>query len=471
MFVKSIDFEEILDKSSVKLTETGNIFEVMFCYRKSKGSDVRKLSNDCYYQIRDFLNPRKDEVPYSEFNYNVDISTGEVFFDTFSKNKDFCYKNGTFYPVKHYKKTSNRFQSINELRRTFKKVRNIINCNVVDIEKCKFCTLTYAENMTDTKRLCDDFRKFNQRFKRYVFNKFGMKYEYIAIAEPQGRGAWHMHIIYIFDGKAPYIHYTEYNRIWGLGAVDLQAFKNVDNVGAYFSAYLSNIALDGNSEFDANLSNNKIITKGKGRNKKRFVKGGRLSMYPTKFNILRTSRGIKRPVVEEMSYSDAKNIISSFIPPDEKLENFCTFRNGIEVHVKSQNDFYNKIFYEYYNVVRKSKKKPFKVISSDEKSYVYKYDKKKDAFTARKKIIYPDIKKPDDSYSWKYIIDGSEFAKMVCDAELNKKYKNILINYDIDSKIGYKEFSADKENIKNICDEIFNNWLSDCTVIGEGVTS
>lgn len=434
------DFEEIADKSIVKLTESGNIFEIMSCYRKSNGSDVRKLSNDYYYLKRDYINNNKMSDVISSFDYTVDKSTGEVFFNTLSKDKKYCCKDSVFYPVRSYKKTTNRFQSVNELRRTFKKIRNIINCNVTDLKRCKFCTLTYKENMTDTKKLCDDFRKFNQRFKRYIFNTFHQKYEYIAIAEPQGRGAWHMHIIYIFDSKAPFIHYSVYSRIWGLGFVDLRELRNVDNVGAYFSAYLSNIALDKNSEFDCNLSKKEIISKGRGKNKKRLIKGGRLSMYPTKFNILRTSRGIKRPVIDEMLYSEAKKVISSYIPDDKQLEDCCTFRNSIEIHVNDKEGFYNKIFYEFYNVKLKGKGKALKPV-----------------------IKLP----PDKDYPFRYLNEHYDFAKMIKDYNLVQKYKNILVNYDLECDKGYKEFENDTEHIHKLCDNIISDWFNECTVIND----
>ena len=353
----SIPFEQISDSSPVKLTECGSIFEVMSQIHKSKGNDVRKLSSDTYYRLRDRVSFGSIDDFYS-CGFSVS-SDGEV-----ANSKTHVIKKGFVYPVRFYKRTSNRFQSPNELRRTFKKIRNIINCNTADLSRCKFCTLTYKENMTDTKKLCEDFRRFNQRFKRYVNKNFGMKYEYIAIAEPQARGAWHMHIIYIFDGKAPYIHYSEYSRIWGLGYVDLKAMPDNDNIGAYFSAYLSNLVVDDGFETSFNLARKDVTVK----NNKKFIKGGRLSMYPAKFNILRTSRGIKRPVIDEMDYAGAKKVISSHISPKlhKTVEECCTYRNCVLINVdigdNGDKSYTNTIWYEYYNVSRKGRNSPHKVI-------------------------------------------------------------------------------------------------------------
>jgi len=88
-------------------------------------------------------------------------------------------------------------------------------------------------------------------------------------------------------------------------------------------------------------------------------------MYPAKFNILRTSRGIKRPVIDEMDYAEAKKVISSHISPNlhKTLDDCCTYRNCVLINVDSGDKlFSNTIWYEYYNVVRKGKNSPHKVI-------------------------------------------------------------------------------------------------------------
>lgn len=51
--------------------------------------------------------------------------------------------------------------------------------------------------------------------------------------EPQGRGAWHCHLLYIFDlVKAPYIANKTLSDLWGHGFVKISKLDNVDNVGA-----------------------------------------------------------------------------------------------------------------------------------------------------------------------------------------------------------------------------------------------
>ena len=64
-------------------------------------------------------------------------------------------------------------------------MRDIINTNVVNTNNGLWVTLTYKENMQDTKKLYDDYRKFNMRFQRYLKNNNLPKCEYIVCAEPQ----------------------------------------------------------------------------------------------------------------------------------------------------------------------------------------------------------------------------------------------------------------------------------------------
>ena len=102
----------------------------------------------------------------------------------------------------------------------------------------RWITLTYAENMTDTDRLYFDFKDFNKRFQYYCKINGYSKPEYIVMMEPQGRGAWHCHLLYIWDCKAPYVANKTLRDLWGHGFVKIKKLDNCDNVGAYLTAYL-----------------------------------------------------------------------------------------------------------------------------------------------------------------------------------------------------------------------------------------
>ena len=293
----------------VRVKEMGNIIEVMYQEKRNNANVIKKINANQY----------------------IDTRTGEV--------KEFVH-------------IENRAQAINDVRKSLGRLRDYINTNVTDISKCKWVTLTYKENMTDTEKLYKDFRDFNKRMKYYL-SKEGYKYEYIVAMEPQGRGAWHAHMLMIFDKKAPYINNNEVMaKIWSHGFTKTKDLDgNVDNLGAYLTAYLADMELQ--ESVDAGLLNyavdgkysiseveieedGKKVTKG-------FIKGLRMVMYPPKFNIYRCSRGIKKPVISYDSEIRAQKKISAATLTSErtiKLED-------------SDSDYSNTINYRYYNKIRK----------------------------------------------------------------------------------------------------------------------
>ena len=238
----------------VKVTEMGNIIEIQAIENRNHRSVIQRLDRDTY----------------------LDKRTGEV---------------------KEVSHMTSRVQDTKSLSRSMKKLRSIINTNITDTSHVRWVTLTYAENMTDTKRLYDDFRKFNQRFQYYLTKHGYGKAEYICSIEPQGRGAWHCHILFIWSNQAPFIPNSELERIWGHGFTKITALDNVDNVGAYLTVYLSDISLDEAVETDIPVCDN---AKSKIRNDKKYIKGARLSLYPANCRLYRTSRGIKKPECEWM---------------------------------------------------------------------------------------------------------------------------------------------------------------------------
>lgn len=293
MKIEKVDDIQVTDYANVKVTTSGHIVEIMYMEKKSNGNHIVKISANEY----------------------LDKLTGEI---------------------KEYQKTDNRSQSKNELRRTFKRLRDIVNCNVTEPKNCRWVTLTYAENMTDTKKLYRDCEKFIKRL-RYRYGKF----EYIQVAEPQGRGAWHIHMVMVFDKKAPYIDNKDMSDIWGHGFTKTQKMDDNDNLGAYLSAYLGDIEIKDGQIMDFETIENCLGLPVKEVDGKKFVKGGRLHMYPTGFNIYRCSRGIKRPIVEDMCEGEIKEKVSAAT---------LTFQKTIKV---SDDDGYENIInYRYYNMKR-----------------------------------------------------------------------------------------------------------------------
>lgn len=264
--------------SLVTVTQMGKVTEVQYMSRYNDSPRTEKLSNEEY----------------------VVLSTGEI--------KE--YEN---------KKTATKNESENSVRKTMRRIRQLVQTNVTDTRKVRWITLTYRENMTDTKRLYEDFRKFNQRFSYQLVTCGISKPEYIAVAEPQRRGAWHLHILYIWDTKAPYICNDEFAKLWGHGFTKVKALHDSDNIASYLLCYLTDIEIP--SELKEYFSGDMLKEVGADNAKKSIVKGARLNMYPSNFNILRHSKNIKKPKKIKMLYKDALNFVQG-----KELKYQSTFR-------------------------------------------------------------------------------------------------------------------------------------------------
>ena len=239
-----------------------------------------------------------------------------------------------------------------QVSQSLKRLRDYINTNVVDVTKCKWITLTYAENMTNTRLLYKDFKNFMAKM-RYYFSEY--KIEYIVAMEPQGRGSWHAHLILIFDRTAPFIPNSTIERIWEHGFTVTHKLDNIDNVGAYLTAYLGDMEYN---EKNLNLLREQTTTHTRFEIKevaeiddiklntpKKFIKGGRLYLYPPKFNLYRCSRGIKAPDIIKLPYSEAIKKVGCASP---------TFTSAIKlIDNISLKPFDKTIAYEFYNTSRK----------------------------------------------------------------------------------------------------------------------
>lgn len=193
------------------------------------------------------------------------------------------------------KEQEKRIEDKSSIRKTLARLRAIINTNCEKPENIRWVTLTYAENMQDRTKLMKDFDAYRKRLERWL-KKQGIDIpEYISVAEPQARGAWHLHVIYIWQDKAPFIENAQLAQIWGHGFTKVKACENVDNIGAYFTAYLADIPI-GEREYKG--EDIKVTENEKGETKA-YIKGGRIELYPSGMNLYRTSRGIRKPQIEE----------------------------------------------------------------------------------------------------------------------------------------------------------------------------
>lgn len=297
------DNVNISTSKRVKVKKMNHIIEITDVAKKTKGN-IRKLDADTY----------------------VNLNTGEVL---------------------EYQANENRGQNADGLKKTFRKIRDLINNNFVGAASELHVTLTYAENMTDTKRLYEDFDKFYKKLKYHYGNVF----EYLSIVEPQGRGAWHHHVLLKrTDGLDLFIPHDKLTKLWGHGFTWIKSLQNVDNIGAYLSAYLGDVELD--PEKIENLdelmqgTSLEIVEKNVDGIDKKFVKGARCSLYPVGMKICRPSRGIKHPEPEEMTYEEIKEEIKRVVG--------CARPNYSKALTitDDSNNVVNVIRYENYNLKR-----------------------------------------------------------------------------------------------------------------------
>lgn len=246
--------------------------------------------------------------------------------------------------VFNYKISENRAQDESSLKDTFRKIRDLINKNFVGSANEVHLTLTYKENMVDAKKLYSDFEKFWKKVK-YAY---GEDMDYMTVVEPQGRGAWHCHVLIRHNGLDKlFMPSNEVEKLWGHGFVKLKSLKDVDNIGAYLSAYLGDVELTPKTIYDVGINNilevKEVLVDGK---KKKFIKGGRLHMYPSGMNLYRHSKGIVPPDIVEMLYQDIKKIVGCLRP---NYSQTLTITDDLPF----QKAILNQVTYEYYNTKRK----------------------------------------------------------------------------------------------------------------------
>ena len=203
----------------------------------------------------------KSNVQWIDADHYIDLKTGEI------KEAEHSVSRGDK-------------MSVHQLRRSFREMRGIINTNFAGVNGEKnesLITLTYHENMTDPLRLYCDLEKFIKKLKYHVG-----KIKYVTAVEPQGRGAWHAHILCKQLEPGALVDKALINKLWEHGIiVDVETLEEVDNVGAYLTAYLSNTP-------DQEGVNGKAVGKA-------VKKGNRLHMYPRGMHVYRASRNCDKP--------------------------------------------------------------------------------------------------------------------------------------------------------------------------------
>lgn len=228
--------------------------------------------------------------------------------------------------IKYYKKTETRNQNPNELRKSFKQLRRLINYNFCAGNNEKHITLTYGKLQKDYKQVNKDFRNWWKLIKKHF-----PSLEYICVTEYQASGSIHLHILVKdIDNEDLPLEQTLVNETWTKGFSEVTEIKNVSNLGAYFSARFTDIDLKEDIQNDENTS-------------KLILKGARLKYYKTGQKIFTTSRGIVRnkghTVTEEELEEIAKE--AKLVYADSKIIS--------KLDSKGKEYIVNKITYQQFN--------------------------------------------------------------------------------------------------------------------------
>ena len=292
----------INNNSYVTLTMMNDIFEIQYMEKSNFTNNIQKLDADRY----------------------VILDTGEI---------------------KEFDKSENRSENKNSLNQTMKKLRYLINANFSGKPNELWITLTFADSLL-ARNANAVYLYFNKFIKRLRY-KYGKDLEYIAVLEPheikngdiKNWHGYHFHLLLkSYVRKKIFIPHEDFENIWGLGFCRIERLNNIDNIGAYLSAYLTNVE-----------DNSEIVDCA---NKKKYIKGARLWLYPKGIRIYRKSKGIKKPTRIKMTYAEARTIIG--VEPH--------YRKKIPIEI---DDFQNTIIYEQFNRRRKknlSKKKDSPII-------------------------------------------------------------------------------------------------------------
>lgn len=244
--------------------------------------------------------------------------------------------------IKEFNHISNRGELKESLRRTFKELRYYINNNFTGNGNELHVTLTYADNMTDPQILLTDFKMFMKALRRKY--KSETTIDVINVVEPQERGAWHCHVLLRFnDLDSIFISNSDMRKLWKHGFVTVRSLSEVDNIGAYLSAYLTDVELTSETAKSLEMGD-QIMTKVVDGVEKKFIKGGRLHMYPPGMRIYRCSKGIKKPDKKRMKHDKIKRVVGTAIPH---------YSQTITIS-DDDNKVLNTIVYNQYNLKRRN---------------------------------------------------------------------------------------------------------------------
>ena len=215
--------------------------------------------------------------------------------------------NGIHEHKSHQMKATKRTDNISTLKKSFKRNRDIINCNFTGATSELFLTLTYRDRQRgkNIKAVNADFDRFIKRIKRKTHVSTANLVWFSAL-EPQADGTWHLHCLLKWqDRKRIFIANAKLAKLWGCGFTKTTAINNITNIGAYLTAYLTNIIIDPTANNMAKES-----TKWTTHHEHMVEKGGRLGYYRAFTHVGRHSRNCKQPQTFYMSADQLNQMVA-----------------------------------------------------------------------------------------------------------------------------------------------------------------
>lgn len=254
---------------------------------------------------------------------------------------------------------------IKSITRARKRLFDLIACNVNQvpdyygiIQRPKFWTLTFAENITDLQEANSEFTKFNKRLSYYLYGESRNVLKYVCVPEFQKRGAVHFHVLYF---NLPYIKQDEFQEIWGNGFTFVESVSEKDEIedfAKYISKYINKENSKGEDNFSLYLDKDLL-------NQKRYF----------------SSRGLIKPSVYKLNID--KQVYQEIIA---QMSEFHT--NNYEV----ENEFVGKIEINNYEVQDKE------ILNKLQEFVLVTYKNMKGFYD--KKVIINPIKKKKTYYDF-----------------------------------------------------------------------
>lgn len=225
--------------------------------------------------------------------------------------------------VYEFTEKENHMRNRRSLRQIFRTLRQLIAANFKGGDSELFVTLTYAEQHNDKEQIYRDIDLF---WRRLRYNYPDLKY--IAIVEPHASGMFHVHMLLAdTTGQPLYIHDAEMRILWGHGITTTERLEDIDNMGAYFVAYFTNMELTPD-EIKSYEAEDDIEYK----NGKAYIKGKRLDYYPEHMRIYRHSKNCVKP--EKIAGLETQELLENARLTYRKDTTFV--QDGKEYHIQTE---------------------------------------------------------------------------------------------------------------------------------------